>query len=145
MNPRPHGPVATFALEASKNNIPEIRVFFNRDLPDIERSAATVVGIEDAVGTLERAEGHFRVAALRRGDCCRIQDTLSKDVGLLRRLDRKPIVVVSAMGKTTNRLLKIADLAVSGRRELVVSRPSGKLPPGLRKRCTIPNCTRAFR
>src|SRR5580698_8458032 len=33
------------------------------------------------------------------------------------RLDRKPIVVVSAMGKTTNRLLKIADLAVSGQRE----------------------------
>jgi aspartate kinase len=33
------------------------------------------------------------------------------------RLDRKPVVVVSAMGKTTNRLLKIADLAVSGRRD----------------------------
>ena len=33
------------------------------------------------------------------------------------RLDRRPIVVVSAMGKTTNRLLKIADLAVSGQRE----------------------------
>src|SRR5580698_10076922 len=33
------------------------------------------------------------------------------------RLDRKPIVVVSAMGKTTNRLLKIANLAVSGQRE----------------------------
>ena len=33
------------------------------------------------------------------------------------RLDRKPIVVVSAMGKTTNRLLKIADLAVGGQRD----------------------------
>src|ERR1700729_1843762 len=33
------------------------------------------------------------------------------------RLDRRPIVVVSAMGKTTNRLLKIPDLAVSGRRD----------------------------
>jgi aspartate kinase len=33
------------------------------------------------------------------------------------RLNRKPVVVVSAMGKTTNRLLKIADLAVCGQRE----------------------------
>ncbi len=33
------------------------------------------------------------------------------------RLDRKPVVVVSAMGKTTNRLLKIANLAVGGERE----------------------------
>jgi len=33
------------------------------------------------------------------------------------RLDRKPVVVVSAMGKTTNRLLRIADLAVSGKRD----------------------------
>ena len=33
------------------------------------------------------------------------------------RLSRKPVVVVSAMGKTTNRLLKIANLAVSGERE----------------------------
>src|ERR1700734_2741925 len=33
------------------------------------------------------------------------------------RLPRRPIVVVSAMGKTTNRLLKIADLAVGGQRE----------------------------
>jgi len=33
------------------------------------------------------------------------------------RLDRNPIVVVSAMGKTTNRLLTIANLAVSGKRE----------------------------
>jgi len=33
------------------------------------------------------------------------------------RLDRKPVVVVSAMGKTTNKLLAIASAAVSGRRE----------------------------
>ncbi len=33
------------------------------------------------------------------------------------RVDRRPIVVVSAMGKTTNRLLKIANLAVSGQRD----------------------------
>jgi len=33
------------------------------------------------------------------------------------RLDRQPVVVVSAMGKTTNRLLQIANLAVSGQRE----------------------------
>jgi aspartate kinase len=32
-------------------------------------------------------------------------------------LDRKPVVVVSAMGKTTNRLLQIANLAVSGKRD----------------------------
>jgi aspartate kinase len=33
------------------------------------------------------------------------------------RLDRRPVVVVSAMGKTTNQLLAIASAAVSGRRE----------------------------
>ena len=33
------------------------------------------------------------------------------------RLDCRPVVVVSAMGKTTNRLLKIANLAVSGKRD----------------------------
>jgi aspartate kinase len=33
------------------------------------------------------------------------------------RLDRRPVVVVSAMGKTTNKLLAIASAAVSGRRE----------------------------
>src|SRR6202171_1882219 len=43
---------------------------------------------------------------------------LERVTGIVRsRLDRKPVVVVSAMGKTTNRLLKIADLAVSGQRE----------------------------
>jgi len=33
------------------------------------------------------------------------------------RLDRRPVVVVSAMGKTTNRLLAIAQCAISGKRE----------------------------
>src|ERR1700737_1264426 len=33
------------------------------------------------------------------------------------RLDRRPVVVVSAMGKTTNRLLKTANLAVTGQRD----------------------------
>src|SRR5947209_16798640 len=33
------------------------------------------------------------------------------------RLDRRPVVVVSAMGKTTNNLLAIAQLAVSGHRD----------------------------
>src|SRR5579863_5314405 len=33
------------------------------------------------------------------------------------RVDRKPIVVVSAMGKTTNKLLAIANAAVGGKRE----------------------------
>src|SRR5690349_4595069 len=33
------------------------------------------------------------------------------------RADRKPVVVVSAMGKTTNKLLAIAQAAISGRRE----------------------------
>src|SRR5450755_4678022 len=43
---------------------------------------------------------------------------LERVTGIVRcRLDRKPVVVVSAMGKTTNRLLKIANLAVSGQRE----------------------------
>src|SRR5260370_1601463 len=43
---------------------------------------------------------------------------LDRVTGIVKsRLDRKPVVVVSAMGKTTNRLLKIANLAVSGQRE----------------------------
>jgi aspartate kinase len=33
------------------------------------------------------------------------------------RLDRKPVVVVSAMGKTTNKLLAIAKAAVTGDRD----------------------------
>jgi aspartate kinase len=33
------------------------------------------------------------------------------------RMDRKPIVVVSAMGKTTNKLLAIANAAIAGKRE----------------------------
>jgi len=45
-------------------------------------------------------------------------EAIERVTGIVKsRLDRKPVVVVSAMGKTTNRLLKIADLAVSGQRE----------------------------
>ena len=45
-------------------------------------------------------------------------EAIQRVTGIVKsRLDRKPIVVVSAMGKTTNRLLKIADLAVSGQRD----------------------------
>src|SRR5579871_5934189 len=41
---------------------------------------------------------------------------LERVAGIVKsRLDRKPVVVVSAMGKTTNRLLEIANLAVSGK------------------------------
>src|SRR6266852_2539406 len=43
---------------------------------------------------------------------------LERVIGIVKsRLDRRPVVVVSAMGKTTNRLLKIANLAVSGQRD----------------------------
>ena len=38
------------------------------------------------------------------------------------RLDRHPVVVVSAMGKTTNKLLEIANLAVSGHRDTAISK-----------------------
>ncbi len=45
-------------------------------------------------------------------------EAIERVAGIVKsRLPRKPVVVVSAMGKTTNRLLKIADLAVAGRRE----------------------------
>src|SRR5271156_710692 len=45
-------------------------------------------------------------------------EAIERVAGIVRaRLSRQPVVVVSAMGKTTNRLLKIADLAVGGRRE----------------------------
>jgi len=37
------------------------------------------------------------------------------------RLDRRPVVVVSAMGKTTNKLLEIAHLAVNGQRDRAIS------------------------
>jgi aspartate kinase len=43
---------------------------------------------------------------------------LERVAGIVRaRLDRKPVVVVSAMGKTTNKLLAIAQDAVAGRRD----------------------------
>jgi aspartate kinase len=42
---------------------------------------------------------------------------IERVIGIVRqRLNRRPVVVVSAMGKTTNKLLAIADLAVAGRR-----------------------------
>ncbi len=45
-------------------------------------------------------------------------DAIQRLLGIVKaRLDRRPVVVVSAMGKTTNRLLAIADAAVAGRRE----------------------------
>src|SRR5580658_5615381 len=45
-------------------------------------------------------------------------EAIQRVTGIVKsRLDRKPIVVVSAMGKTTNRLLKIANLAVGGQRD----------------------------
>src|SRR6266853_5090207 len=43
---------------------------------------------------------------------------LERVTGIVKsRLERKPVVVVSAMGKTTNRLLKIANLAVTSQRD----------------------------
>jgi aspartate kinase len=43
---------------------------------------------------------------------------IERVAGIVReRLDRKPVVVVSAMGKTTNRLLSIATRAVNGKRD----------------------------
>jgi aspartate kinase len=45
-------------------------------------------------------------------------EAISRVAGIVRdRRDRKPVVVVSAMGRTTNKLLAIAEMAVSGRRE----------------------------
>src|ERR1700692_1060641 len=45
-------------------------------------------------------------------------EAIERVVGIVSsRLDRRPVVVVSAMGKTTNRLLKIANLAITGQRD----------------------------
>jgi aspartate kinase len=45
-------------------------------------------------------------------------EAIERVTGIVKsRLDRRPVVVVSAMGKTTNRLLKIGTLAVTGKRE----------------------------
>src|ERR1700733_9659195 len=45
-------------------------------------------------------------------------EAIQRVTGIVKsRLDRKPVFIVSAMGKTTNRLLKIADLAGSGQRD----------------------------
>jgi aspartate kinase len=46
------------------------------------------------------------------------REAIERVAGIVRsRLDRRPIVVVSAMGKTTNKLLAIANAAVHGARE----------------------------
>ena len=43
-------------------------------------------------------------------------EAIARVAGIVRaRLDRKPVVVVSAMGKTTNKLLAVASDAVSGK------------------------------
>ncbi len=45
-------------------------------------------------------------------------EAIQRVTGIVKsRIDRRPIVVVSAMGKTTNRLLRIAELAVGGQRD----------------------------
>jgi len=44
-------------------------------------------------------------------------EAIERIAGIVReRIARRPVVVVSAMGKTTNKLLAIADAAVAGRR-----------------------------
>jgi aspartate kinase len=49
-------------------------------------------------------------------------EAIERVMGIVKtRLDRKPIVVVSAMGKTTNKLLAIAQLAISGQRDRAIS------------------------
>src|SRR3954470_11672945 len=46
---------------------------------------------------------------------------IERVAGIVRaRLDRRPVVVVSAMGKTTNRLLAIAHHAVNGSRDQAI-------------------------
>jgi aspartate kinase len=45
-------------------------------------------------------------------------EAMGRVAGIVReRVERRPVVVVSAMGRTTNKLLAIGDMAVSGRRE----------------------------
>src|SRR6516225_10050007 len=45
-------------------------------------------------------------------------EAIDRVAGIVRsRLDRRPVVVVSAMGKTTNKLLEIARAAVAGDRD----------------------------
>jgi len=49
-------------------------------------------------------------------------EAIARAAGIVReRLDRRPVVVVSAMGKTTNRLLEAASLAVGGHRDRAIS------------------------
>jgi aspartate kinase len=50
------------------------------------------------------------------------REAIQRVAGIVRaRLERKPVVVVSAMGKTTNKLLAIAGAAVRGEREAALS------------------------
>jgi aspartate kinase len=50
-------------------------------------------------------------------------EAIERIAGIVReRIARRPIVVVSAMGKTTNKLLAIADAAVAGRRDDALQR-----------------------
>lgn len=52
------------------------------------------------------------------GSSVESREAIQRVCGIIEaRLERKPVVVVSAMGKTTNRLLAIANDAVSGRRD----------------------------
>src|SRR4029077_4832520 len=45
-------------------------------------------------------------------------EAIERIAGIVRdRIARRPVVVVSAMGKTTNKLLAIADAAVGGQRD----------------------------
>src|SRR5436305_12739220 len=49
-------------------------------------------------------------------------EAIARVAGIVKeRLDRKPVVVVSAMGKTTNRLLEATALAVEGKRDQAIS------------------------
>ena len=50
-------------------------------------------------------------------------EAIARAAGIVRaRLDRKPVVVVSAMGKTTNKLLAIAADAVAGELKLALAK-----------------------
>ena len=79
------------------------------------RTARLMIVMKFGGTSVESAEAIERVAAIVKS-----------------RLDRKPMVVVSAMGKTTNRLLAIADHAVGGQRDEALART--------RSRCAIFIC-----
>ncbi len=53
-------------------------------------------------------------------------EAITRVAGIVRdRLAQKPVVVVSAMGKTTNKLLAIAAAAVGGERDQALERLGG--------------------